>query len=162
MDGKVERRMNMKSRIKGKPTHNKCIECPWKFLSSVAERPSCSFVDGDPKYLSDLSSCPGSGEPMDSVPIRKKTPATFTQGEWAAKGYNVVDTNGNSIATTGTSSARKYAEDIANAQLIASAPDMLKALKQASAYCDLRENGEGGLSVQEIVDNAIAKAEGVQ
>ena len=90
----------------------------------------------------------------------KEAPATFTQGEWTAKGYNVVDTDGNSIATTGTSSARKYAEDIANARLIASAPDMLKALKQASEYCDLREIGEGGLSVQDIVDNAIAKAEG--
>jgi DNA-directed RNA polymerase subunit RPC12/RpoP len=49
-----------------------------------------------------------------------------------------------------------------NARLIATAPEMLKALKQASEYCDLREVGEGGLSVQDIVDNAIAKAEGAK
>lgn len=90
----------------------------------------------------------------------KETPATFTQGEWKAK--QIDGECGKMYYVDIPDYPIKVSLTEADSHLVASAPEMLKALKQASEYCDLREIGEGGLSVQEIVDRAIAKAEGMQ
>jgi hypothetical protein len=79
----------------------------------------------------------------------------YTKGKWKVDGFRIFDTNGHSVATTGTFSGRKYEEDIANAYLIASAPDLYEALKDLVGICE-----EFFFEDQlEQANKAIAKAE---
>lgn len=81
-----------------------------------------------------------------------------TPGPWKLKGvFNVTDERGRGVATCGGYADGKdgtYEENLANAALIAAAPEMLEALKYARRF--LKPEG-ADLS---FIDAAIAKAEG--
>lgn len=40
------------------PTAKRCEGCPWEFRAYKTRQPSCAFIDGDPKYISELITCP--------------------------------------------------------------------------------------------------------
>lgn len=87
----------------------------------------------------------------------------YTKGEWRLQehGLEHLKSGNKSIALIhGPNENISTEQFLANGLLLSAAPDMYGALKQASAYCDLREIGAGDKSIQEIVDTAIAKAEG--
>jgi hypothetical protein len=56
--------------------------------------------------------------------------------------------------------ATQDAEDEANAQLIAAAPDLLIACQRALNWIELHAGEDWGKKIQERMRNAIAKAEG--
>ena len=82
----------------------------------------------------------------------------YTKGEWKVDGFRIFDTNGHSVANTGTFSNRKYDEDIANAQLIASAPDLYEALKKFEFTFSNFTIMAKGLPSQMMIGDAIEKA----
>ena len=86
-----------------------------------------------------------------------------TPGPWAASPYNNVTSRNGTIAKTEQMPSNDDLEREANARLIASAPDLLSALRFLLAD-DVAINGEKltGSSVPvEMARAAIAKAEGV-
>jgi hypothetical protein len=172
MDGKVKRRIDMTNKINKelKDYRNECGDCddggqdcynssirhmPERSAKATCKKCQCSYCT--------RAKCPPA---MANKP--KETPATFTQGEWRIlrpymdKPITIeISYKPNLWEKVATiSQMPSNNTQLANAYLIAAAPEMLKALKQASEYCDLREIGEGGLTIQDIVDNAIAKAKG--
>lgn len=54
----------------------------------------------------------------------------------------------------------KYTQNTANAQLIATAPELLEALKMASDFLNYGEAMHSSKLVYDIIEAAIAKAEG--
>lgn len=51
-------------------------------------------------------------------------------------------------------------EEMSNARLIAAAPEMLEALRAVAKTDGVRDLKVGGVSIQALIDAAIAKAEG--
>lgn len=108
--------------------------------------------------------------------------SAHTPGPWAIRtdlnftpgGSNVIVApadGGNSVVvaecwTVGpyTGSAVNEPEGLANAHLIAAAPEMLAALKDAYAYINLKGSGQRPVQdigeVLDVLGSAIAKAEG--
>ena len=100
----------------------------------------------------------------------------FTDGEWAIDkaltdgGAPIIvsDTcwlgNKRVIATVMYHNGSEDPEVIANAQLIAAAPDMYEALKYAEAFCEAVEQGLVAIAtrdmVRDIIKEALAKVEG--
>ena len=96
----------------------------------------------------------------------------YTKGEWAIDCENqgnggfaewyTVDTRTRHIACI-ANGARLDDEDKANAQLIASAPDLYEALKAIDGYlsASFPANLTRKKSAVELLDKALAKAEGV-
>lgn len=93
---------------------------------------------------------------------------THTPGPWKVNGqagyagHTVIDTNGRSVAAFPSSSKRPKSERDANARLIASAPELLAALKDLEAFADhVFDNDEWakGHGVMVKARAAIAKAE---
>ena len=95
--------------------------------------------------------------------------AEFTKGPWdvnpRAK-VNVADKNGRGVATTGgymdsTRAEETDKENKANANLIAAAPEMYEAVKQAISYLDSFDCWrEGEELLHHILSTALRKAEG--
>lgn len=85
----------------------------------------------------------------------------YTPGKWEAATYagdHVVTSNGELIIECSTPHVSDR-DAAANAQLIAAAPDLLDACKEAAAEVELIKSMTSG-RVLEILLNAIAKAEG--
>ena len=79
----------------------------------------------------------------------------ITQGKRIKE--NGIISNGNHVICSMNDIGGNVEDD---ARLIVAAPELLKALKLASELCDLREMVDANTTVQELVDRAIAKAEG--
>lgn len=80
-----------------------------------------------------------------------ETKTGFTKGEWTAKNGMVSDGNGNTVCTVNTTSrAISDNEADANAQLIATAPEMYSLLVRLEDY--MRENHPHGQLHTEIFD----------
>lgn len=93
----------------------------------------------------------------------------FTQKQWIAQGLIIVDEDNVLIADArmhgdsqlwSDNHGRPYNELIANAQLIAAAPDMYKALKFLSEHIDQSLTTSGLRYLKAYVDKTLAKAEG--
>lgn len=87
-----------------------------------------------------------------------------TPGPWVVKGEPsdllcVVDHDSRYIVDRFKLGGRGIEEHLANARLIAAAPELLTALKQAAPYL-YNVPLEGALEAWEIARTAIAKAEG--
>jgi hypothetical protein len=89
--------------------------------------------------------------------------AKHSQGPWEADKHNgcktIRDREGNDIADT--CGMEEYI-DLANANLMAAAPDILEALKRFLEYGDVFRYRTGERSPYEQAQEAIAKAEGRQ
>ena len=42
------------------PSEKRCGRCPWFTKKLNDKKPTCEFLDGDPKWLSQLTKCPDS------------------------------------------------------------------------------------------------------
>ena len=92
----------------------------------------------------------------------------YTKGEWKVIDYDVTkDWMG--VASEDTYIAHVDARNEANAQLIASSPDMYEALKALTSYQEQRDKstmtglfylGDLRKLDQQRIDKALAKAEG--
>jgi len=72
----------------------------------------------------------------------------------------LVVTSSGTMATDATGSGKDYAEDCANARLMAAAPDLLEALQLARA--DLAREARPGLASLAAIRASISKATGEQ
>lgn len=91
-----------------------------------------------------------------------KTEAKHTPGPWEVSRRNawrVADAHDNTVASTGTDSSISYGAHVANARLIAAAPDMLEALKACLAALQAYTGFSTGVE-QGMAEEAIAKATG--
>ncbi len=86
-----------------------------------------------------------------------------TPGPWITNGGQIETEqgvyNGGIIATVGIVN-HQDATDIANARLIAAAPELLAAAKQAREHLVYYRSVPAGQTVMDNLDAAIAKAEG--
>ena len=99
-----------------------------------------------------------------------ETKAKHTPGPWELIAESVEDSRGNSIAMVTGGSGRQYVEDevnaecLANACLIAAAPELLEALEMALYYYesfrDKSPTGETETDDIAIIRAAIRKAKG--
>jgi hypothetical protein len=90
---------------------------------------------------------------------------SFTPGPWITFAeidcdgdelIGVKPRNGGDVADCSINKHRPYDVRVANARLMAAAPDLLEACKLARYVC------EDGMALQKLVDAAIAKATGEQ
>ena len=83
-----------------------------------------------------------------------------TPGPWVEKNRKLIAKDGKSIgaAIYGT---RPYPECNANSQLIATAPDLLKLLKEALRTFEMWKDVAPAVSLCADMDAAIKKAEGI-
>lgn len=96
------------------------------------------------------------------------TKAQHTQGPWNVSkpncGLGIFDVNGKSVAAISSNQSRSWEEKEANARLIASAPELLEALKASRAVLKsvIGTIDEMRIIKEQIdlIDKAIAKAEG--
>ena len=84
-----------------------------------------------------------------------------TPGPWSASPYNNITSRNGTVAKTEQMPGNDENERIANAHLIAAAPDLLSALQEMiSVFQDHEQYDEESAEVISMARAAIAKAEG--
>lgn len=93
--------------------------------------------------------------------MSKHTPGPWLIGKRSPGGYSLINADGwqslARVVTVMEGDNRPFAEGVANARLIAAAPDLLEALKE---LLDQDEHGEDEIWVRNKARAAIAKATG--
>lgn len=89
------------------------------------------------------------------------TKAKHTPGPWRRNGHTSIESKDRWIASTDSGGVKGFSEDVANAHLIAAAPELLEALKAALPHLQWA-NIHGSRCDEQIAQTqaAIAKAEG--
>jgi len=96
------------------------------------------------------------------TPSQNSQPSGHTPGPWKRERLCIFCPNGSLIAEVHEDYFTHTAEDEANARLIASAPDMLQALRRAVlALAFAAESSPAMQDDYEAVSAAIAKATGI-
>jgi len=103
----------------------------------------------------------------DTAPLGLSVTETASRapGPWHATAEYIRDKNGGMIgeATNLWANVKTPIGDrIANAQLMAAAPELLAALRVAEATIDAPPNSRATQNARDVIDAAFAKAEGRQ
>jgi hypothetical protein len=104
---------------------------------------------------------------MQTKPQTQHTPGPWKIRSIGVNGSQTVYAMRNDVATAYDRAPMVKGECEANAQLIAAAPELLEALQEALAWCEIDATDEDGFPSQEMLENrveilreAIAKATG--
>jgi hypothetical protein len=84
----------------------------------------------------------------------------YTKGPWMVRNGKIIEKCYNGFVIADVRGATEVTQDEANARLIAAAPELLEALKSVAARTGIPKSEADWLKMIEIVNHAIAKAEG--
>ena len=83
----------------------------------------------------------------------------FTQGDWVASDY-LVRCNGQRVSECGYSGVEHDEQELANANLIAEAPDMYRMLSEISAFLSFKPDNDSLHGLKGDIEKLLTKARG--